>query len=255
MKLGINIDHIAYLREVRKINDPDPLQAVFLAKDAGASQITIHLREDRRHINDFDAKRIIEASFIPINLECSKNMIDIAIKLKPQRVTLVPENREEITTEGGLKLDDELKYIIEKLNKNNIHTSLFIDSNFDNIDMCRKLGVKKIELHTGKYANIFLMLNSNLSYTPNAISSLQIPRFELEILLNNEINNLKNVASYANEFEINVYAGHGLNYSNVSEIVKIKEIEELNIGQSIIARSIFTGLYSAIRDMLKLIDS
>jgi pyridoxine 5-phosphate synthase len=167
MLLGVNIDHIAVLREARKINDPNPIDALGICKMAGANQITIHLREDRRHINDEDAKNIINLSHIPVNLECSINdkIIDIACNLKPHRVTLVPENREEVTTEGGLDIKTHFQQIeksIKKLSKNGIKISLFIDPNKKMIELSKKLNVEWIELHTGKFANIYAMLNSGL---------------------------------------------------------------------------------------------
>ena len=160
MLLGVNIDHIATLREARKINDPNPLDAVSICKLAGADQITIHLREDRRHIHDIDAKAIIEQSALPINLECSINndIIDIVCKLKPFRATLVPENRNEVTTEGGLDLESNFNKIdaaIQKLKENEIEVSLFIDPNNKSIELANMLEATWVELHTGSYANIF----------------------------------------------------------------------------------------------------
>lgn len=250
MKLGVNIDHIATLREARKINEPDPLQAIFIAQNAGANQITIHLREDRRHINDFDVRRIIESAPMPINVESSTNsaIIEYLISLRPQTITLVPENRAEITTEGGLKVSESLRPTIARLRDSGIKVSLFIDSQIADIDGAKELGAEAIELHTGRFANLFLILNSNLNRTPN---KLQIPnaRDEYDIALQN----LRKGAEFAKSIGLEVFAGHGLNYQNVGEILSIREITELNIGHSIIARAVFVGLENAIREMIALI--
>ena len=249
-KLGVNIDHIATLREARKINEPDPLQAIFIAQNAGANQITIHLREDRRHINDFDVRRIIESAPLPINVESSTNsaIIDYLISLRPQTITLVPENRAEITTEGGLKISESLRPTIAKLRDSGIKVSLFIDSQIADIEGAKEIGAEAVELHTGRFANLFLILNSNLNRTPN---KLQIPnaREEYDIALQN----LRKGAEFAKSIGLEVFAGHGLNYQNVGEILSISEITELNIGHSIIARAVFVGLENAIREMIALI--
>lgn len=254
MHLGVNIDHIAVLREARKINDPDPLDAVSLAKRAGADQITIHLREDRRHINDDDARRIIENAALPVNMECAIDveMIDAVIQLNPHRITLVPEKREEVTTEGGLDLIKNFQRIdaISKELKNvSIELSVFIDPSLYQIKMAKSLNVDWIELHTGTYANIYAMLFSNLSYTKHSIKELELSRKELYVKLEESLQELKEAAIHAHSLGIKVAAGHGLNYQNVQNIVKIPEIIELNIGQSIIARSVFTGFEKALSDM------
>ena len=258
MKLGVNIDHIAVLREARQINDPNPLDALGIVKRAGADQITIHLREDRRHIQDTDAYSIIYLSTLPVNLECAiaPEMIRIACELRPQRVTLVPEKREEVTTEGGLDLVSNnliLKRAIEKLQSFEIEVSLFIDPTMENIKIAKDLGVEWIEFHTGKYANIYAMLYANLSNTHHHIKTLELPRKQLSEMLEEELTNLRVLSCDAVEMDLKVAAGHGLNYENVSAIVKIETIEELNIGQSIIARSIFTGLEQAILDLKALL--
>jgi pyridoxine 5-phosphate synthase len=258
MKLGVNIDHIAVLREARQINDPNPLDALGIVKRAGADQITIHLREDRRHIQDTDAYNIIYLSTLPVNLECSiaSEMIRIACELRPHRVTLVPEKREEVTTEGGLNLVTNklrLRDAIETLHKFEIEVSLFIDPTFENLEISKDLGVEWIEFHTGKYANLYAMLYANLSNTHHHIKALELPRKELAIMLEKELNNLRALSSDAVKMNLRVAAGHGLNYENVQEIVNIESIEELNIGQSIIARSIFTGLEQAILDLKTLL--
>lgn len=258
MLLGVNIDHIAVLREARKINDPDPLDALSLVKRAGADQITIHLREDRRHINDDDARRIIENTSLPINMECSidPQIIEQVIALHPHRITLVPEKREEVTTEGGLdvvKNFDAIKEIVSKLKAAHIELSLFIDPNCDIIRKAKALDVQWIELHTGFYANVYAMLYSNLSRSKHTIKALELDRDSLHVKLKEAIEEIDKSAKEACSLGIKVAAGHGLNYQNVKEIASIKEIIELNIGQSIIARSIFTGFENAVKEMIGLL--
>ena len=258
MLLGVNIDHIAVLREARRVADPDPLDALGICKRAGADQITIHLREDRRHMQDMDTKNIIELSALPVNLECaiSPEMIDIACKLKPHRVTLVPEKREEVTTEGGLAVIGEqpkLKEAIKRLQKEEIEVSLFIDPTLDAVNASFALGVEWIEFHTGKYANIYAMLHTNLSKTHHTIPELELSRKVLKQMLTDELFNLRLLSCDAMELGLRVAAGHGLNMQNVKAIVEIETIEELNIGQSIIARSVYTGLEQAILDMKALL--
>jgi len=254
MLLGVNIDHIAVLREARKVADPDPLDALGICKRAGADQITIHLREDRRHIQDQDAKDIIRLSALPVNLECasSKEMIDIACRLKPHRVTLVPEKREEVTTEGGLMVEGKQKKLqkaIQQLQAHEIEVSLFIDPTLEAIESSLDLGIEWIEFHTGKYANIYAMLYANLSKTHHSIKDLALPRQTLKEMLDFELSNLEILSLNAKEKGLRVAAGHGLNMQNVKAIIEIQAIEELNIGQSIIARSVFIGLEQAIIDI------
>ena len=254
MLLGVNIDHIAVLREARKVADPDPLDALSICKRAGADQITIHLREDRRHMQDMDAKSIIEYSMIPVNLESSisSEMITIACRLKPHRVTLVPEKREEVTTEGGLNLfskEEKIKETIKKLQDSQIDGSLYIDHILVYIQQAKVLGVEWIEFHTGKYANIYAMLYSNLRKTHHTIPQLDLPRRVLKEMLDDELSTISKLSNIAKKERLHIAAGHGLNYQNVKNIVAIKSIEELNIGQSVIARSIYTGLEQAILDM------
>jgi len=258
MLLGVNIDHIAVLREARRVNDPDIMDALSIVKIAGANQITIHLREDRRHIQDIDATKIIASSPLPVNLECakSKDIIRIVSALEPHRATIVPEKREEVTTEGGLIVDDNdeiLKSAILNLQSKDIEVSLFIDPSKDAINSAISLGVEWVEFHTGEYANIYAMLYGNLASSHHSISELELSRRELTNKLSDEIENLDNLSKYASDMGLRVAAGHGLNYQNVSNIAKIEDIEELNIGQSIIARSIFVGLERAIVDMKALV--
>lgn len=258
MLLGVNIDHIATLREARKINDPDPLEAVFIAKRAGADQITLHLREDRRHMHDSDIKRVRESSFLPLNVECSINpqIIDFLLEVAPHRITLVPENRAEVTTEGGLNVignSERIAEIAQAFKQKGVEVSLFIDAQLDQICASKEVGAQMVELHTGAYANLHLMLNTNLPLTHNAIESLQLPREALKAQFHDSIESLKNAAKEAKWLGLEVAAGHGLNYHNLAPILAIPEIVELNIGQSIIARSVFSGLETAIKEMVELI--
>jgi pyridoxine 5-phosphate synthase len=257
MLLGVNIDHIAVLREARRIADPDPLDALSIVKRAGADQITIHLREDRRHIRDEDAANIVRLSVLPVNLECATapEIIDIVTGLKPHRATIVPEKREEVTTEGGLAVTGDqpvLKKAIDQLHENEIEVSLFIDPTTESIEAALDLGAEWIEFHTGKYANIYAMLYGNLGNTPYAIPELDLSRKELKEMLHNELEILRYLSGEAAKMGLRVAAGHGLNYQNVKAIAAIDWIEELNIGQCIIARSVYTGLEQAILDMREL---
>ncbi|MGC9081292.1 pyridoxine 5'-phosphate synthase [Sulfurihydrogenibium sp.] len=237
MRLGVNIDHIATLREARKTFEPDPVKGALIAIQAGADQITLHLREDRRHIQDEDLFRLkceLKDTNVPINLEMAPTleMKNIALEALPNTVTLVPEKRQEITTEGGLdvvSLKDYLKEYIKELKEAGIKVSLFIDPDLEQVDASLEVGADAIEIHTGEYAN---------SYGKN---------------IEKEIQRIKETAIYAKEKGLKVYAGHGLNYENVVNIAKIKEIEELNIGHSIIANAIFLGLYEAVRKMKEII--
>lgn len=252
--LGVNIDHIAVLREARKINDPDPIMALGICAQAGADQITIHLREDRRHIHDDDANRIIASSPIPVNLECSidPEIISIVCSLKPHRATLVPEKRAEVTTEGGLDVSGSSQAILNSINillASEIEISLFIDPTAEAVEMSKALGAQWVELHTGTYANLYAMRHSALPHSHHAIESLRLSRQELDTRLLEAYESIRNAAEHAKRLGLKVAAGHGLNYQNVTQITAIDAITELNIGQSIIARSVFTGLSRAVSDM------
>jgi pyridoxine 5-phosphate synthase len=257
MTLGVNIDHVAVLREARRVNDPDILQALFVACESGADQITIHLREDRRHIQDIDVKNIMTHSKLPVNLECSinKDILNIVCDMKPHRATLVPEKREEVTTEGGLDVfthSNDISYAIEQLHDSLIPVSLFVDPNKDAMEKSKELGAEMVELHTGAYANIFAMLYGNLSHSEHSIQELELPRFKLETMLEEELEKIQEASKHAKILGLEVAAGHGLNFANVHHMMDIDEITELNIGQSIIARSVFSGLGDAIKEMKRL---
>ena len=200
--LGVNIDHIAVLREARRINDPDPLMALAVCAQNGADQITIHLREDRRHIQDADAEKIITASPLPVNLECSLNpeIIEIVRRLRPHRATLVPEHRQEVTTEGGLDvvaLSESVRNTVKLLHEEGIAVSLFIDPQPDAVEASRDCGAEMVELHTGTYANIYAMLHSALPHSHHAIEALRKPREELASLLQMSVTHLCSGAKLA----------------------------------------------------------
>lgn len=234
-KLGVNIDHVATVREARKTYEPDPVEAAGICEEAGCDSIVCHLREDRRHIKDADVITLRQIVRTRLNLEMSvaKDIVDIACRIKPDQATLVPEKRAEVTTEGGLDVKrnfSKIKDVVAKLTKNGIDVSLFINPSKDQILSSAKTGAKIIELHTGVYAN-----------AKNEASRKK----ELEIL--------KHTTNYALSLGLEVNAGHGLNYDNVRDVARINGMNELNIGHSIISRAIFTGLGCAVEEMLELV--
>jgi len=229
--LGVNIDHIATLRQARGTTYPDPVHAAAIAEIAGADGITIHLREDRRHIQDRDVYTLAKTLQTRMNLEIAvtQEMLDIACEVKPEYVCLVPEKREELTTEGGLDVAGQLDTMLEaiaQLKGAGIKVSLFIDADKEQIDAAVKVGAPYIELHTGCYAD-----------ADNAITEQA------------ELSRIANMAKYAHQQGLVVNAGHGLHYHNVEAIAAIPEIYELNIGHSIIARASMIGLEQAVRDI------
>ena len=237
-RLGVNIDHVATVRNARGENYPDPVRAALVAEKSGADSVTIHLREDRRHIRDYDLKNIKKKLNIPINLEIAptKQMLKIALKYKPRYVCIVPEKRQEVTTEGGLNIIKKKNFIqnmIKKFKKKKIRVSLFIEPKISNIKLSKKLGANCIELHTGSYCNAF----NNKKNTKN------------------EFNKIKKSANYAKKILLEVHAGHGLTYESVRRVVKINSISEFNIGHSIISESIFIGLKKTIKQYKKIIQS
>ncbi|MFP3036934.1 MAG: pyridoxine 5'-phosphate synthase [Arsenophonus sp. ER-BJ3-MAG3] len=232
--LGVNIDHIATLRNVRGTQYPDPIQAVFIAEQSGADGITVHLREDRRHITDRDVMLLKETLQTRMNLEMAitNEMIEFACKVKPQFCCLVPERREEITTEGGLDVVCQQQIIsiaVKRLTKAGIIVSLFVDPEDKQIDAIAEIGAPFIEIHTGAYANA-----------------------KVELEQTKEFERIKKAVSYATAKKIKVNAGHGLTYHNVKRIAKLTDIYELNIGHSIIGRALFTGMATAVSDMKKI---
>jgi pyridoxine 5-phosphate synthase len=235
MRLGVNVDHIATIREARKTFEPDPANAIGVVERAGASGIVCHLREDRRHINDRDLAIIRKLVGTHLNLEmaATDDMVRIAIETSPDMVTLVPERREEVTTEGGLDVvgnSGKIRDYITQLKSHGIVVSLFIDPELEVIKESKRVDADFIELHTGAYANK-----------------------QNEREQENEALRIRDMAIAATKLGLRVSAGHGLTYHNVDRIVEIKEIEELNIGHSIMARAIFDGLDKAVRDMLDII--
>jgi pyridoxine 5-phosphate synthase len=257
-KLGVNIDHIAVLREARRVNSPQIIDAVPIVERAGGDQITIHLREDRRHIVDSDVHEILKHSNLPINLEMAtaEEIVEIALKVRPHRITLVPEKREEVTTEGGLDLEtnfNRLYEVIRRFQNEEIEVSLFIDPTEKSVELSKELGVEWIELHTGAFANLFAGLYTNLQKSHHKIDSLPQSRKELKSALNSEIERIQTSAKFGKKLGLKVAGGHGLNYANIEFLAQIDEIEEFNIGQSIVARSVFVGLENAIREIKNLL--
>jgi pyridoxine 5-phosphate synthase len=237
MRLAINVDHVATLREVRGEIEPDPVVAAGISELAGAEGIVCHLREDRRHINDRDVKLLRETVKTKLDLEMASTdeMINIACEVLPDLVTLVPEKREELTTEGGLNLSDSKNMIakaIEEFHSKDIPVSLFIDPEPANIDRTLELGAEIIEIHTGKYAN--------------AVN-------EKEQI--NELSKIGSVAQMASELGLIVTAGHGINYVNIHPFLNINDIKEVSIGHAIISRAVFTGLQKAVEDMMRILRS
>lgn len=258
MKLGVNIDHIAVLREARRCGDPSPIDALLPSMLGGADQITIHLREDRRHIQESDAYTLAKLCRLPLNIECAvePSIIDIICDIRPQRATIVPEKREEVTTEGGIDLEKTaamLKEATKRLKNAGISVSYFIDPCEISVTLSKEYGADTIEFHTGRYANLFLALNTNIQATHHRIESIGDDRTWQAAELKKELEGIQKCASLAKEMGLFVAAGHGLNYQNVSEIAAIEEIEELNIGQSIVARSVFVGFERAVREMKELV--
>ena len=237
-RLGVNIDHIATLRNARGEKHPDPCYAANEVVKMGADSVTIHLREDRRHINDLDAKKICNLKNIFVNLEVSMNtdIVKLALKIKPNYICIVPENREEITTEGGLDLENnkkKLKEIIQKFKKAKIRTSLFINPVIKDIRLSRELNVDCVEIHTGKISNLVkLKKNYNL-----------------------ELSRIKKTSYLANKLNIEVHAGHGLDYKTTRILSKIDTIKEFNIGHFLIGESIFYGLDNVIKNFKQIIKS
>jgi len=233
-RLMVNIDHIATLREARGIHYPDPVYAAGIAEMAGASGIIVHLREDRRHINDRDVRILRDVVKTKMNLEmaAAPEIVEIACSIKPDMVTLVPEKRKELTTEGGLdvvQFSDKLAKVIEKTHKKGILASLFIDPEEAQISMAARISADMIEIHTGAYSDA-----------------------KSEKIREKEFKKVVTAAIMGKKLGLGVNAGHGLHYHNTREIAAIKEIDELSIGHSIIARAVFVGLDRAVRDMLDL---
>lgn len=230
LELGVNIDHIATLRQARRTYEPDPVRAALLCELGGADGITVHLREDRRHIQDRDLRLLRDTVAVKLNLEmaCTDEMSRIARAIRPDQITLVPEKREEVTTEGGLDVigqRDAVRKVIDALAGTGIDISLFIDASLEQVDASADLGVKAVELHTGAYAE----------------ARGEAQREQLE--------KLRAAGVRVIERGMRLHAGHGLNYNNVQPVARIERMQELNIGHSIVSRAVFIGLTEAVREM------
>jgi len=235
MKLAVNVDHFATIREARRSSEPEPVLAALLAEQAGAEGIVCHLRGDRRHIKERDLKLLRGVVKTKLNLEmaATEEMKKIALEVKPDVVSLVPERKEELTTEGGLNVaanEKNLVPFIQELKKAGIRVSIFVDPDLIQIEACRKVGVNLIEINTGKYAE------------------LRPGKERLEAL-----NKIKQAAEHGHKLGLEIHAGHGLDYKNVAQIVSIPEITEFSIGFSIVARSAIAGIEKAVREMVELI--
>ncbi len=234
--LGVNIDHVATLRQARGTRYPDPIKAALDAEQAGADSITLHLREDRRHIQDHDVERLVELRQTKVNLEmaATDEMVGIACRLRPEDVCLVPERREELTTEGGLDVAaqvDRLKDVCTRLDESGVRVSLFIDADKAQIDAAKAAGAPVVELHTGHYADL-----GEVSHWGQQ----------------QELARIREAAAYAHELGLQVNAGHGLHYHNVQPIARIPELVELNIGHAIVAHAVFVGFAEAVKEMKRL---
>jgi len=229
--LGVNVDHVATLREARGGKEPDPVQAASICEDAGCDSIVAHLREDRRHINDRDIRRLKNKAKTRFNLEMSidKGIVEAAKRILPYQATLVPERRQELTTEGGMSIVRQSKRIsnvVNSLKKKGIAVSIFIDPDKKEIYAAKDIGVDIIEIHTGRYS---------LARRRGSIAR--------------EFKKIKDAIDYAISLGLVANAGHGLNYGNVKRIARVKGVNELNIGHSIVSRAVFVGLYKAVKEM------
>ena len=238
IRLGVNIDHVATVRNARGELYPSPLRAALLAQKKGADSITIHLREDRRHINELDLKQIKSKLKIPLNLEiaATKEMLNIALRSKPPFICIVPEKRKEVTTEGGLNLNYNRKFlsqIIKKLKVNNSRVSLFVEPSINDINETKKLNADCVEIHTGKLCNL---INEKKSYKK-------------------ELDKIKKAVLIGNKLGLEVHAGHGLTYKSARILSKLKGIQEFNIGHFLIGESIFIGLSNTIKLFKKILKS
>ena len=234
MRLGVNIDHVATLREARRTTEPDPVTAAMLAEMGGADQITLHLREDRRHMQNRDARLIGEMAQTTVNLEmaATAEMQEIALALRPDAVCIVPERREEVTTEGGLDLVrtvEAVAPVVKGLREGGIRVSAFLGPDHAQIKEAKRVGFDAVEIHTGEYAN------ATGAGRENALRAI------------------RDAAVSIKRYGMQVHAGHGLTYHNVRPVVLIPEIEELNIGHSIVSRAVFVGIERAVREMVELI--
>jgi pyridoxine 5-phosphate synthase len=246
MRLHINIDHVATVRQARRTDEPDPVRAAVLAELGGADGITVHLREDRRHIQDRDVRLLLATVRTGVNLELAgaSDVVAIACELRPMAATLVPERREEITTEGGLALADgtvrqRVEQALKRLRDAGVRTSLFVPPDSDVIDTCARLGAAAVELHTGEYAEAWKRV-----HTAGGAQELT-----------QQLNRLREAAVYARAAGLAVHAGHGLTYENVAPVAAILPIEELNIGHSVVSRAVFTGIERAVSELKQIVHA
>ena len=235
-RLGVNIDHVATLRNARGENYPSPLRAALLCQDYGADGITAHLREDRRHIKDYDIYEIIQNISIPLNFEMAPTdeMVEIAINARPNACCIVPEKREEVTTEGGIDVQGNHNILvpkIEKIKKNNIRVSLFIDASIDQIKIAKEIGADIVELHTGEFCK-------KINYNEDASSELE---------------RVKKAADYCNNIGLELHLGHGITFDSIEDLSRIESVKEFNIGHFIISESVFLGLEKSIIKFKELI--
>jgi pyridoxine 5-phosphate synthase len=245
-KLNVNIDHVATIREARKTIEPSIITAAVICEQAGAHGITVHLRQDRRHIQDRDIELLREVITIYLNVEmaATKEMLQIALRTKPDAVSLVPESANEITTEGGLDVInnfENVKSVVQKLKDAGIFVSLFIDPDLEQIEAAKGVGAHQVELCTAEYAE--LTLSARAAHGEGAQRAAQ------------EVERIKKAAERARKLDIIVAAGHGLTYRNIGALASISEITEFNIGHNIISRSVFVGLNQAVREMIEAIGS
>ena len=235
IRLGVNIDHIATVRQARRGIIPDPVQAALLCEKSGADHVVCHLREDRRHIQDRDVRRLLASlkTYLDLEMSLDPHIVEIAATLRPKVATLVPERRQELTTEGGLDVvsqERRIRKALERLKASGVRVSLFVDPSREQIEGCSRTGVRMIELHTGRFAAAKTILSRGRT-----------------------LQQLKGAARFAHSLGLRVAAGHGLDYGNVGLITRIPEIEELNIGFSIVSRALFVGLPQAVHEMRRLI--